>query len=397
MAAQPDDGGLRNAYFELLIRLASRYSGLSTVVLPELGAPLYFRGGTPDIHALAKVFREPSPPLQLRATPQRILLIGAHAGYVAVDLARRHPRASLLCVEPLADNFRLLTLNTQAYRRIRLAQTALWHGSTRVAASYRLQSDWLVRLTDEALDADRTITTMAPGELIARAGWSHVDMVMCDATGAEREIFADALAPWLHHLDVALVRLHEQLAPGAGMHVANCFPQTAFGHRTVAGMELYERLTPLTALPPLPPELPLVSAEPALVGFSLDRVAQHGWAFFIFEGGSCQLHPNGVGTAPPRLTVPLQLDGHRRLISGVLHAGQPPSAAVVLRARLERADGTLLGEASATVAPRETARLVVELPEPASGPARAVLETEMAEGAPDNRAAWARFIDPRVV
>jgi len=30
-------------------------------------------------------------------------------------------------------------------------------------------------------------------------------------------------------------------------------------------------------------------------------------------------------------------------------------------------------------------------------PARAVLETEMAEGAPDNRAAWARFIDPRVV
>ena len=74
-------------------------------------------------------------------------------------------------------------------------------------------------------------------------------MVVCDAAGAEREIFADPLAPWLRHVDVALVRTHDNLAPNAGAMVAACFPPDTFAAREHAGMQFYERRAPLTVLP----------------------------------------------------------------------------------------------------------------------------------------------------
>jgi hypothetical protein len=397
LAAAPADRGRRAAYYEHLFRLAATHSGLATVVLPELAAPLYFRTGTPDISMLAAVFRDDSLAIDMRATPRRILVIGAYAGYTSVDLVRRHPRASVLAVEPLADNFRLLSVNTTPYRRIRVAQTALWHSATRLAPSGRYQADWAVRLSDEGPDAERVIAAASPHELLMRAGWSGTaDMVVCDAAGAEREIFADPLAPWLHNLDIALVRAHEQLAPGAGAVLAACFDDATFERRGHAGMELFLRRTPLTALPPAPPELPLLRAEPGLAPFGLRDVAPYAWAFFIYDGASCQLHPNPPGGAPARAIFPVHLAGQTRLGAGLHHAGAPPAAAILFSATVQREDGTVLARAEATLAARETGTLACALPEGSTGPARVVLQTEMATGAAHNQLAWARFVEPKL-
>ncbi|MBN9509497.1 MAG: hypothetical protein J0I21_10355 [Alphaproteobacteria bacterium] len=397
LAAAPADRARRSAYYEHLFRLAATHAGLATVVLPELMAPLYFRTGTPDISMLAAVYRDESLAIEMRATPQRILVIGAYAGYTTVDLARRHPRAALLAVEPLADNFRLLSANTTPYRHVRVAQTALWHSATRLAANGRYQADWAVRLTDEGPDSERVISAMAPGDLLMRAGWSGTaDMVVCDAAGAEREIFADPLAPWLRNLDVALVRVHEQLAAGAGAAVSACFDEATFERRSHAGMELFLRRTPLTALPPAPPEWPLLRAEPGLAPFSLRDVAPYAWAFFVFDGTNCQLHPNPPGGVPARAIFPVLLAGHTRFASGLHHAGAPPAAPVLFGASVQREDGSVLARAEATLTSRETGMLAFALPDGASGPARVVLQTEMASGVPHNQLAWARFIEPKL-
>jgi FkbM family methyltransferase len=397
LAAAPQDRALRASYFEHLAQLAGTHSGLLFAVLPELAAPMWFRGGTPDISAMAAAFRDDAFALPgLRATPQRILVIGAYAGYAAVALARRHPRAQLLCAEPLPDNFRLLSLNTTPWRRIRVAQTALWHSATRLALSGRFQADWAVRIADDALDADRTVPAMPPGELVARAGWSHADMVVCDAAGAEREVFSDPLAPWLRFLDVALVRPYDRLAPQGAANVAACFAEETFDHRTQGGFELYERRVPLTAFANVPEELRLLRPEPGGAPFTVQDVAQYGWAFFIFDGSSCQLHPNHPGGKPARAIFPLHLDGQTGFASGLVHAGTPGSAPVVFTARIVREDGTVLGAAQATVPARGSDRMSFALPEGTRGAVWAVLETTLAPGAQDNRMAWARFIDPRV-
>lgn len=397
MAAAPQDQGLRAGYFEHLAWLASTHTGLFWALLPELGAPLWFRGGTPDISALAAAFRDHAYAVpDLRATPLRILVIGAHAGYSALALARLHPRATVLCAEPLPDNLRLLALNTTPCRRIRVAQTALWHSATQLAATARLQADWAVRLADDALDADRVIPAMTVADLLARAGWTHADMVLCDAAGSEREIFVDPQAPWLRRLDVAVVRTYDQLATQASQVVASCFDGETFAHRTHGVLQVYERHTPLTALPKLPAEVFLVRPEPGGAPFGLQDVLSIGWAFFVFNGSSCQLHPNAPGGAPARAVFQVRLDGHARFVSGVQHAGSPGSAAVTFTARLARMDGTVVAEGSATVAGHAGDRIAFDLPPGLQGPMLALLETAMASGAPNNVMAWARWIDPRL-
>jgi FkbM family methyltransferase len=396
LQAAPRDAALRTAYFEHLARLAASHTGLLYALLPELEAPLYFRCGTPDVTVMAHIFRDEPLAVPMQATPLRILLIGAYAGYTAVDLARRHPRALVLAAEPQPDNFRLLALNTGAWRRIRVANTALWHSPTRLAALGRFQAEWSVRLTDEALDNERMIPAMPVAELLGRGGFTHADMIVCDASGAEREIFADPMAPWLRHVDVAMVRVHESIAPGAGGIVAACFPEPAFERQQHREMEVFLRRTPRTALPPGPPDVSVVRSEPGLRAFRLQNVAPYGFAFFVFDGTSCQLHPNPPGAPPPRAVFPVDLDGHRRLVSRVAHEGRPPALPVRFTIAVEREDGSVLARDEATVAPRHSEEITLALPEGVRGTGRVVLETEMAPGAAHNQMAWARFIDPRL-
>ena len=78
LAAAPQDQALRALYFEHLARWAGTRSGLGWALLPELGAPVWFRAGTPDITALAAAFRDEAYAVPgLRATPLRIVVIGA--------------------------------------------------------------------------------------------------------------------------------------------------------------------------------------------------------------------------------------------------------------------------------------------------------------------------------
>ena len=393
MLAAPDDRAARVAYFEHLIRLAVSHTGLLWASLPELPAPLYFRAGTPDIAVMAHSFRDNAFAFDIAATPQHILVIGAYAGYLAVDLARRFPRATLLCAEPLTENFRLLSLNTTPWRRIRVAQAAVWHANARLAPLGRVQADWSVRLTDAALDADRTIGALSVRELLGRAGWHHAEMVVCDACGSEREIFADPFAPWLRFVDVALVRLYEGSAPGATAMVEACFDPAVFERRKLSDMDMFVRRTPLMAMPPGPPEMHLVRGEPGLAPFQLRDVIATGWAFFVFDGTSCQLHPNPPGQAPASAVFQVQLAGHTKFASGLQHAGAAGAAPVQFTVTVQREDGAVLGRGEAEVAAHKSGRLTLSLPG-GSGPARVVLQSAMAAGAPNNHMAWARWLNP---
>ena len=184
-------------------------------MLPELGHPLYFRAATPDVANMTQMFRDQVLDVPMAATPRRILVLGAYAGYAAVWLARRHPLAEIACVEPMPANLRLLALNTGPWPRIRMLGMAAWHSATRLAVSMRLAGDWAPSLHDRTGEEDERLVPARPvADLLGALGWSQVDFVLCDAVGAEAAVFADTQAPWLRQLDVAMV--HSASEPGAG-------------------------------------------------------------------------------------------------------------------------------------------------------------------------------------
>ena len=396
MVAAPEDRGVRAAYFEHLTALSVSNTGLLWAHLPDVGAPLAFRAGTPDIAVMAQVFRDNALAFDMAATPLQILLIGAYAGYAAVDLARRYPRATVLAAEPLRDNFRLLSLNTSAWRRIRVAQTAVWHSATRLAATKRFQGDWAVRLGEDALDTERVITTMPIGELLARAGWNHADLIVCDVSGAEREIFADPTQPWLAGCDALLVRCYDTVSPGSTAAIEAAFPPETFDRRKIDGMDLVTRRVPRTAQPKLPAELRLLRPEPGLKPFRLSEVPPAAWGFYVFDGASCQLHPNTTPGTPARALFGVPEPGYVRFISGIVHAGLSGAHAVVFTVLVLHENGAVAAQAETRLEPQESGRMTLLLPD-MQAPFHVVLQTEMAPGSVHNQMAWARWLEPRLV
>ncbi len=396
LAAAPESHEARTAYFEFLGALSSSNTGLFWVNLPELAAPLAARAGTPDLHELAKVFLNRALVFDSAATPRRILVLGAHAGYGAVDLARRFPRAEIAAVEPLPDNVRLLRMNTAPWPRITVVPVAAWHNRALLAPMGRFQADWSVRLSDEGLDAYRVLQAEPVAGILAGLGWSHADMVVCDTTYSEREIFNDRAQGWLAALDVLLVRLYNIGTPTGAEVVAAALPAETFEQRKLGEFDLFTRRTPHSAEPPLPAALHLLRGEPGLKPFRLSEVPQTSWGFFVFDSHSCQLHPSGTPGKPSRAIFGVTEPGYQRFVAGLSHAGIVNAYPVVFTVFVVRNDGTIAAQADATVTPQQTGRISLPLPaiEP---PFHIVLQTEMVAGAQNHRLAWARWIGPRLV
>ncbi len=392
LQAAPNTAGLRAAYFDHLQMLAAGHTGLGHAVLPELGHALYFRGATPDAVNLTQMFRDQVLEVPMAATPRRILVLGAYAGYAAVWLARRHPLAEIACVEPMPANLRLLTLNTGPWPRIRVVATAAWHSATRLAVSKRMLGDWAPSLHDRVEDEQDLIPARPVADVLGALGWSQVDFVVCDAVGAEAAVFADPQAPWLRQLDVALVHTHPGLVPGVEQIVAACFPPAFYDHDRHGEYDMFQRRMPLRAYPPAPPRLKLLADEPGLAPLLLRDLAPVPWAFFVFDGKSCQLHPNMPGGAPARATFPVQLAGQTRFTATLQNAGAS-SAPVVFTLVVERPDGSQMARAEHMLAAHEQAAWSVPLPAP-TGPHNVVLQTAMAPGAVNNNNGWARWLEP---
>jgi FkbM family methyltransferase len=396
MVASPHDQELRARYFDLLQQFAATRTGLSHALLPELGHPLYFRCGSTDALNMAQIFRDNGYGFPMRATPRRILDLGAYAGYAAVYLARRFPQAEVACVEPCDDNFRMLTLNTAPYRRIRTIHAAAWHSTAKLGVGARYYGDWGTQLQDRVADNEKTIEAHSVPGLLEMAGWNGADFIKCDIEGSEYAVFADPHVRWLELLDVLAIETHDSVQPGASEAVAACFPPDLFEHSRHGEADLYQRRTPLRAVHPPPPrELYLINCEPGLFPFALRDVSRAAWGFFTFDGDSCQVHPNPPGDKPARAIFPRTLDGHHRFAATLHHAGQP-AAAVTFTLIVEAEDGGEVARAELALSAGERVPLNVNLPG-LSGRHRFILQTEMAEGAPHNYNAWARWLAPRVL
>jgi FkbM family methyltransferase len=395
LLAAPHDRALRAAYFDRLARFAGSRTGLSHALLPELGHPLYFRCGSTDVANMAQVFRDEVYGMPLRATPLRILDLGAYAGYAAIYLARRFPYAAITCVEPTEASFRMLTLNTTPYRRITALNLAAWHHATRLGVAARYNGDWGTQLADLLPEAERTVPAHAVSDILRMVGWDQVDLIKCDIEGSERAVFADPNLPWLHRLDTLVIETHDYIAEGCVAAVAACFDPTLFERRSHGENEVFERHVPLRMLPQLPRrELALVHNEPGLFPLALRDVSPQPWGFFTFDGNSCQLHPNQPGEKPARAVFARTLDSQTRFVATLHHAGHP-AAAVVFTLRIEREDGTVVVETERALVAQERMRFEQTFP-PLIGRHRIILQTAMAPEAEHNFNAWARWLEPKL-
>lgn len=397
MRRTPSDWTLRKSYFDLLDRVSAGNVGLGWALLPELGHPLFFRHGSHDIANMAQIFLAQRYCAPLRSTPGRILDLGAYVGYAAVYFTARFPDAAILCAEPMADSFRLLVMNTLPYRQIICRDLAVWGHPAHLTPNAIRGGDAGMELADGVGQAGISCRAVTVPALLQSVGWSQIDLVKCDIEGGEAAVFADPQAPWLHTLDALMIDCHEATVPGGVEAVSACFGADQFRHQRDRDIEVFERRVPFRARAfSTPPQIMLLHAGPSVLPILVQDVDPVPWGFFIFDGASCQLHPNSPGSgAPARVIFPRNLTGHSRASATVIHAGvQAPPVRFLMQ--IQNEDGRVVAETSATLVEGQQQTIDMAF-EPAFGPHQVVLQTEIAPGFSHNLNAWARWCNPRLV
>lgn len=177
------------------MRLTSKY----------LDHPVIARPNSSDLQVFEQIFslREYRC-LDREAFDGLIIDLGANVGYSAAYFLSQFPKASVIAIEPVADNFAELHKNLAPYHpRAAAVQAAIMPGADYVSASIEPGQEW--GATMQA--ADVGIETITIPEILSMSGKQHIDLLKIDIEGAERQLF-EADTTWLDLVETIVIELH---------------------------------------------------------------------------------------------------------------------------------------------------------------------------------------------
>ena len=208
------------------------------VRLPDDPRPVTIRLGTGDFRGLVEVYLQDvyafaTPVLTSLVPPvSTVVDLGANIGLTVRMWARLFPAATIIAVEPDAENITLCATNVSAvhervtFFRCFVADVA---GS---AAIDRALGTWAYRMSTPGGWPDQeAIVVRTMPDIIAEAdlGATQIDLLKCDIEGTEAALFRGGPA-WLRRVRAILAEVHGSYTPAdlaADVHAAGgCWDAT---------------------------------------------------------------------------------------------------------------------------------------------------------------------------
>lgn len=179
----------------VLDKSAPARPGLLHTIRWGLGS-LHYRPGTSDQEVIYQVLLKPGRKAEYwlpdDASPAIVLDIGGNIGAVSVYFARRYPQARIYSVEPVPENFALLTKNIAPYANIKAYQLALGQADGELILNH---SDNPINfggfsIGDHGVHPDRKLRVrmQAVETFLCDIGVSEIDLIKIDTEGAEFDI-----------------------------------------------------------------------------------------------------------------------------------------------------------------------------------------------------------------
>jgi FkbM family methyltransferase len=391
---EPDAPTTQNEYMSVLRKIDRHYCGILDFRWPGVSSPLYMRCGSSDLSNFRQMFIAKEYDFPLDFAPARILDLGAYAGYGASYLAKRFPRAEIVSVEPSPANFQMLTLNTAACSRIRRLNVAVWGHTSNLDVASTVGGDWGIRLA-ESDDPGAGIPALSIPDILARVGWDRVDYLKCDIEGAELSVFSGSGALIAAMVQCCTVETHDVIAPGSSRAVKESFPPSVFTNTRSGEFEVFARRSAADSGSSVAPSpISVLRPEHGIRPISLTNVREEGWAYYMFDKDSCQLHPANRGQPVSELATIVELGGHAAFeceVSVENPQGLAVDFIVAIRSLISDLE---VVRAKMTVAAGTKRQWNVPLRASTLGPHRVMLQTVMAEDSPTNHQACANWISP---
>lgn len=134
---------------------------------------------------------------------------GANVGASAIWFTKEYPDARVIAVEPDAENFRLLALNTAACKNVERVRAALGAEPGFVEVTEADGLGWAV----QTKRADSGLPIRTIGELQAAIPDGKMFLVKIDIEGFESDLFSSRLE-WIDEAYVVIVEPHDWMLPG---------------------------------------------------------------------------------------------------------------------------------------------------------------------------------------
>ena len=207
-----------------VVRLMNVTASDGPTARPDECAPLNFwiRSYGSDIHVVLGIFSrvEYEPLSRIGDRVGSVLDAGANVGMASLWFALKFPSARIISLEPEADNFRLLKLNTKPFRdRLSAVNAALggedgYVATTTVGARTQDPSGWAIRVQRAVEGSSGAVRSLSIPSL-ERHFHTTFDVIKVDIEGYESQLlFNDDAREFFARAKVVVFELHEDLAPG---------------------------------------------------------------------------------------------------------------------------------------------------------------------------------------
>lgn len=211
-----------------------RRAGIEEVEFrPEkLDHPVYCRVNSSDIYEYTHLLGRGREPFGVPNTPRIIVDAGSNVGYSVLRFQSDYPGATIIGIEPEANNVRQFKKNCAPYSNISIEHAALWSSTTRLRIKNLSASTNGFQVID---DRDGDVEAVSIEEVMRRHNIPHIDLLKIDIEGSEMVVFSDPSAKrWLNLVGMLLIETHERYAPGC-TDAINSAMGDAFEFRGVVG------------------------------------------------------------------------------------------------------------------------------------------------------------------
>lgn len=176
-------------------------------------SPLLCRANTSDAQVFWQIFYQREYRcLDHVKDADFIVDCGANVGYSSAYFLSRFPNATLVAVEPDADNFRLLQQNIAPYgQRASCLRDGIWSHETGLVFAPDTQGagqEWgrTVRAARDGETAD--VHAIDIGSILRESGKEQISILKIDIEGSEAAVFSENYQNWLDRVDNLVIEIH---------------------------------------------------------------------------------------------------------------------------------------------------------------------------------------------
>jgi FkbM family methyltransferase len=188
-------------------------------VLRNRQTPFFYRGYA-DCGVMSHFYIEGYEIVSASTEVKWIIDLGANIGDETVKFALRHPKASILAIEPEGENFKLLVANSKVFSpRIFPLHCGIWWRDARLNIR--------PGPTNESFTVEEAPAGSIKGRcirsLMNEFGIEQIDILKIDIEGAEFELFKDGVEDWLPAVRSVVIEISDHERAGSMQNFFRAF------------------------------------------------------------------------------------------------------------------------------------------------------------------------------